>query len=185
MNNVAKTELAKTLKEKFSTANLAVFVDYKGLGATKADELRRKLRTHKAEVKVLKNNIARLAVQDGSLGAERKQLMDSLVGPTMVAFSFGDAAAVAKAVHQFSTENEEFRLKESLLGDRKILPTDLEKLAKLPPREVLLAQVLGAMNGPVTGFVSVLAAVPRGLVTVLSAIAAKKGEGAGAGETTA
>ncbi len=180
MNRAEKTELASALKEKFSKANLAVFVDYKGLTSSKADDLRRKLRSQKTEVKVLKNNVARLVTKDGGIGAGPKEVMENLVGPTMVAFSFGDMAAVAKAIHQFSTENEEFRIKDSLMGDRRISAKDVEELAKLPSREVLLAKFLGTLNAPVTGFVSVLAAVPRSLLNVLVALEKKKCEGGGA-----
>ena len=180
MNRAEKTELAGTLKEKFTKANLAVFVDYKGLTASKADDFRRKLRTQKCEVKVLKNNIARFVTKDGAIGTGPKEVMDNLVGPTMVAFAFGDAAAVAQAVHQFSSENEELKIKESLMGDQKISAKDVEELAKLPPREVLLAKMLGTMNAPITGFVGVLAAVPRSLLNVLVAIEGKKSEGGGA-----
>ena len=176
MNRTEKTELATTLKEKFSKANLSVFVDYKGLTSMKADDLRKRLRAHKAEVKVLKNNIGRIITKDGALGAGPQQVLNDLVGPTMVAFSFGDAAAVAKAVHQFATENEEFKLKESLLGDKRISAAEVETLAKLPSREVLLSMLLRTFNAPATNFVGVLAAVPRSLLNVLNAIGSKKAE---------
>ena len=185
MNRAEKTELATTLKEKFTRANLAVFVDYKGLTASKADDFRRRLRAHKSEVKVLKNNVARMVAKDGAIGAESQDVMDRLVGPTMVAFAFGDIAAVAKAVHQFSTENEELKIKESLMGTRKISAKDVEELAKLPSREVLLAKLLGTMNAPITSFVSVLAAVPRSLLNVLVAIEAKKSAGGGGASASA
>ena len=180
MNRTEKAELGTVLKDKFTKANLAIFVDYKGLSANKADDIRRKLRAHKSEVKVLKNNVARLISKDGSLGEGTKAVMDDLVGPTLVAFSFGDPAAVAKAIAEFAKDNEEFRLKDSLMGQVKISAQDIEALAKLPSREVLLAKMLGTLNAPVTNFVSVLAAVPRSLVNVLSAIERKKSESAGA-----
>jgi large subunit ribosomal protein L10 len=179
MNRTEKTELGTVLKEKFSKANLAIFVDYKGLSATKADDIRRKLRSHNTELKVLKNNIARLVTKDGSLGEATKQVMDDLVGPTLVAFSFGDPAAVAKAIHEFSKDNEEFRLKDSLMGAKKISAEEIEALAKLPSREVLLAKMLGTMNAPISNFVGVLAAVPRSLLNVLVAVERKKAEGGG------
>ena len=70
MNRAEKTELASTLKEKFTKASLAVVVDYKGLTASKADDFRRRLRAQKSEVKVLKNNVARMVAKDGAIGAE-------------------------------------------------------------------------------------------------------------------
>src|SRR5436305_853850 len=99
MNRTQKTELAAELKDKFSRAQVALFADYKGISANQADDLRRVLRSKNAEVKVLKNNIARLVTKDGALGEEARSVMDSVVGPTLVAFSFGDPAATAKIVH--------------------------------------------------------------------------------------
>jgi large subunit ribosomal protein L10 len=174
MNRAEKTQLAESLKEKFSKAQVALFADYKGLTATQADDLRRQLRTHKAEVKVLKNNVARLITKDGSMGDEAKNLMDGVVGPTLVTFAYGDPAAAAKVMHKFAQDNEAFKLKESLMGRKRIDASGVEELAKLPSKEVLVAKMLGTLNAPVTNFVGVLAAVPRSLVTVLAAIEKKK-----------
>jgi large subunit ribosomal protein L10 len=174
MNRTGKAELATALKEKFSKAQVAIFADYKGLSANQADDLRRQLRVQKAEVKVLKNNVARLLTKDGKMGEQAKDVMDALVGPTLVAFAYGDPAATAKIVHKFSKDNEALVLKDSLMGEKRIDAAGIEELAQLPSREVMLAKVLGTLNAPVTSFVGVLAAVPRGLVTVLSAIEKKK-----------
>jgi large subunit ribosomal protein L10 len=176
MNRVEKTELASSLKDKFSKAQVAIFADYKGLTATQADELRRALRTHNTEVKVLKNNVARLLTNDGSMGDEAKSLMDGVVGPTMVAFAYGDPAAAAKVIHKFAQDNEALKLKESLMGRKRIDASGVEELAKLPSKEVLIAKMLGTLNAPVQNFVGVLAAVPRSLVTVLAAVEKKKAE---------
>lgn len=174
MNRTEKTELATELKQKFTKANVAIFADYKGLTATQADNLRRALRGHETEVKVLKNNVARLLTKDGALGDEAKGLMDSVVGPTMVAFAYGDPAAAAKVIHKFAQDNEALKLKDSLMGRKRIDASGVEELAKLPSKEVLIAKMLGTLNAPITNFVGVLAAVPRSLVTVLDAIEKKK-----------
>ena len=176
MNRAEKTELASVLKEKFTKAKVAVFADYKGLSATQADDLRRQLRAQQAEVKVLKNNVARLITKEGQMGEQAKALMDSTVGPTLVAFAYGDPAAAAKVIHKFATDNEAFKLKDSLMGTQRISASAVEELAKLPSKEVLLGKLLGTMNAPISNFVCVLAAVPRGLVTVLAAIEKKKAE---------
>ncbi|MEO5971639.1 MAG: 50S ribosomal protein L10 [Bdellovibrionia bacterium] len=176
MNRTEKTDLAGTLKDKFSRAQVAIFADFKGLTATQADDLRRSLRPLNTEVKVLKNNVARLITKDGSMGEEAKSLMDSVVGPTLVAFGFGEPTATAKVVHKFAQDNEAFTLKDSLMGTKRIDASGVEALAKLPSKEVLLGMLLRTMNGPITNFVGVLAAVPRSLVTVLAAIEKKKAE---------
>jgi len=174
MNKANKTELATELKDKFSKAQVALFADYKGLTASQADDLRKKLRDTDAEVKVLKNNIARLITKDGAMGDDAKNLMDGVVGPTLVAFAYKDVAATAKAFHKFSKDNEALKLKPSLMGKKAISPADIEELAALPSREVLLAKMLGTLNAPITNFVGVLAAVPRSLLNVLVAIEKKK-----------
>lgn len=176
MNRTDKASLATELKDKFTKAKVAIFADYKGLTATQADNLRRELRTHKTEVKVLKNNVARQVFKDGSFGGDAKALADDVVGPTMVAFSYGDPAATAKVVHKFSQDNEAFRIKDSLMGQQRISASMVEELAKLPSKEVLIAKLLGTLNAPITNFVGVLAAVPRSMLNVLTAIEAKKKE---------
>ena len=176
MNKENKTELAKSLKDKFSKAQVALFADYKGLTSQQADDLRRKLRAADAEVKVIKNNVARLITKDGSMGSDAKGLMEGVVGPTLVAFAYKDIAAAAKIFHKFSVENEAIKVKESLMGQKKITPQDVESLALLPSREVLLGKLLGTMNAPVTSFVGVLAAIPRSFLYVLKAFEAKKAD---------
>lgn len=173
MNKTQKDTLKADLKDKFTKAKVAIFADYKGLSANQADSLRRVLRAEKATVKVLKNNIARKVAEEG-FSADTKAICDATVGPTLVAFGFGDPAATAKAIHKFAKENEALKLKDSLLEAKRISPAEIEALATLPSREVLLSMLLSALNGPARGFVSVLAAVPRGFVTVLDAVAKKK-----------
>lgn len=174
MNKEQKTNLKADLKDKFSRAKVAIFADYKGLSANQADSLRRILRAEDTQVKVLKNNIARKVMDEAGFSADAKSIADATVGPTLVAFGFRDPAATAKVIHKFAKENEALKLKDSLLEDRKISAAEIEALASLPSREVLLSMLLSALNGPARGFVSVLAAVPRSLVTVLSAIEKKK-----------
>jgi large subunit ribosomal protein L10 len=174
MNRVEKADLAKDLKDKFDKAQVALFADYKGLTANQADDLRKQLRAQKVEVKVLKNNLARLVTKDGHLGEQGKQVMDSVVGPTLVAFAYGDPAAAAKVLHKFAQDNQALKIKDSLFGKAKLDASSVEELAKLPSKEVLLAKMLGSMNAPISNFVGVLAAVPRSLLNVLTAIEQKK-----------
>ncbi len=176
MDKIEKTAALGVLSESFSAAKAAFFADYKGLTVEQINDLRRRLRTHNVKVRVIKNNLARLAVREAKLGEEPAQLLDTVVGPTMVAFANGDPAAAAKVLQKFAEENEIFALKDSLLSTQRIATKQIAELAKLPSREVLIAKMLGSFNAPITGFVGVLAAVPRSLVQVLSAIEAKKKE---------
>ena len=86
----------------------------------------------------------------------------------------------AKAIFDFSKDHEALDLKDSLLEKKKITPSDIEALAKLPSKDVLLSMLLSTFQGPSRSFVSVLAAVPRSLVNVLSAVEKKKAEDGGA-----
>ncbi|MGE4234592.1 MAG: 50S ribosomal protein L10 [Bacteriovoracia bacterium] len=176
MNRTEKQTQIDQIKDSFLKSKASFFADYKGLTVEQTTELRRRLRKHGTKVKVIKNNLARIAIKEAKLGSEPEQMLDTVVGPTMVAFCEGDPAAVAKEIKKFADENEIFSLKESLLGVRRLSPTQVEELSKLPSREVLLAKMLGSLNAPITNFVGVLAAVPRSFVQVLSAIETKKKE---------
>lgn len=174
MNKADKTAAIADLTENFRSAKGAFFADYKGLTVEQVNDLRRKLRTHNVKVKVVKNNLARLAVREAKLGGESEKLLDTVVGPTMIAFAYGDLAAVAKVIHKFGQDNEVFNLKDSLLDTQRLSIAQVEELSKLPSREVLLAMLLRTFNAPITNFVGVLAAVPRSLVQVLAGIEDKK-----------
>ena len=161
MNRTEKETLAAELKTKFSKSKVTMFADYKGLKAAEADEFRKALRAQQAEVLVLKNNIARLMSKDGSLGEDTKNLLDSTVGPTMVAFSYGDPAASAKVFGQFAKSHEALKIKDGLL-DGKLLPSaQVIELGDLPSREILLAKLLSVFNGPIAAFVRLLDAVEK------------------------
>lgn len=174
MNKGEKQVAIAELKDNFGRAKAAFFADYKGLTVEQVNALRKRLRPHKVEVKVVKNNLARIAVREAKLGDASEKLLDTVVGPTMVAFSYGDPAAAAKEIKKFAEENEVFGLKESLLSTQRLSTAQVEELSKLPGREVLLAKLLGQLNAPIQNFVGVLAAVPRSLVQVLAAIEDQK-----------
>ncbi len=176
MDKAKKEQLVGELVKDFNAANAAFFSDYKGLNVEKITDLRRRLRPHDVKVRIVKNNLVRVAVAKAGLGDGHVGLADGLAGPTMVAFAFKDAATVAKIIAKFSTENEVFTIKEGLLGAKRISQPEVVALSALPSREVLLAKLLGTFNAPVTNFVGVLAAVPRSLVQVLAAVQQKKGQ---------
>lgn len=174
MNKADKTAAIADLKESFLKSKATFFADYKGLTVEQVNDLRKRLRPHNVTVKVIKNNLARLAIREAKLGDASEKLLDTVVGPTMIAFAYGDAAAAAKVVQKFAGEVEVFGLKDSLLGPQYMTTKQVEELSKLPSREVLLAKLLGQLNAPAQSFVGVLAAVPRSFVQVLAAIEEKK-----------
>ena len=174
MNKTEKVESLKELKESFTKANASFFADYKGLTANQMNDLRKKLRVNNVKVTIAKNNLSRIAVKEAKLGEKCEKMLDTVAGPTLIAFAYGDAAAAAKTIAKFAEENEVFNLKESILGIQTMGAEQIKELAKLPAREVLLAKMLGSMIAPASNFVGVLAAVPRSLLNVLSALEQKK-----------
>ena len=176
MNREQKNTHAVELKDKFQRAKVAIFVDYKGLTAGQADDVRKKLRASDSEAKVIKNNVARQLVKSGVVKGGAAEALESMAGPTMVAFGYKDLAGTAKVVHQFTKEIETFQIKDCIMGDVRVSPAGVQELASLPSREVLLAKLLGTMNAPITNFAGVLAALPRSLVLALAAIEKKKAE---------
>jgi large subunit ribosomal protein L10 len=181
MNRVEKEQFAQSLKASFTKAKLVVFADYKGLSSSKADILRKNLRSYKSEVRVIKNNLARWVFKDGSLGQEAKDLADSIVGPTIVAFAYDDedVVPVAQEMDKFSKSNELFKIKDSLIGQKRVQPSEVQQLANLPSKEILLGKLLGSIQASSTNLVGVLSGVQRSLVQVLAAIEKKKSENAG------
>lgn len=161
MDRTNKETLATALKDKFQKAKITIFADYKGLKAAEADELRRALRAQKTEVKVLKNNIGRLITKDGQFGEDAKVMMEKTVGPTLVAFSYGDVAAAAKIMSSFAKDHEALKIKDGLLEGKLLPSAQIEELGDLPSREVLLAKLLSVFNGPIAAFVRVLDAVEK------------------------
>lgn len=170
MNRQSKEDLVAELAERLKDTRAAFLADYRGLNVAKATELRRKLRAAGVDYRVVKNTLLRLAAQ----GTQAACLDAHLKGPTAVAMVTGDPVAPAKALVEFAKANQAFELKYGMLDGKLLRPEDIKALADLPSREVLLARLLGSLNAPTTNFVGVLAAVPRSLVQVLSAIKDQK-----------
>jgi large subunit ribosomal protein L10 len=160
-NRTLKSKKATELKEKFAKSKIALFADYKGLTAMQADDLRKQIRGTDAEVQVLKNNVARLITKDGSMGEDAKALMDSIIGPTLVAFGYKDFTATAKALHKFATANEALKLKESLMEGKKMSIEEVTAIATLPSRDALYSMLLQTWNGPIASFVRLLDALAK------------------------
>lgn len=170
MNRTGKEAEVKELQAQFDKAKAVIFADYKGVTSNEMNDLRASLRKLDAEFKVVKNNLVRVALK----GTPKEAAVQKLVGPSAAFFSYNDPAAAAKALSEFAKTVEAFVVKDGFLGDQAISEAEIKALSDLPSKEVLLAQLLSVMNGPIRNFVSVLAAVPRDFVCVLQAIADKK-----------
>lgn len=170
MNKQSKQDLVAELAEQLKGTKAAFLADYRGLNVEKSTELRRKLRAAGAEYRIIKNTLLRLAAQ----GTPAACLDPQLKGPTAVTLVTADPVAPAKALVEFAKVNQAFELKAGMLDGKLLSAAEVKALAELPSREVLLARLLGTLNAPTSNFVGVLAAVPRSLVQVLSAVKDQK-----------
>lgn len=170
MNRTQKTEAVQELTERFKKAELTILADYVGLTVAQMTALRRSLNKAQADLKVVKNTLAKRAVQD----LEMKVLADYFVGNTAAITSATDPVTPAKALVDFAKDNEKFKIKAGFLSGKLIQVNQIEALSKLPSREQMLSSMLGSLKAPAQNWVGVLAALPRKLATVLAAVRDKK-----------
>ena len=171
MNKDSKQQVVAELHDKLSRAKAVFLADFRGMNVGKATELRNELRKAAVEYKVVKNTLLDIASRD----TDKVSLQPHFTGPTAVALSYDDPVAAAKVLSRFAKEQQAtFKLKAGVLTGKAITVADIQALADLPSREVLLAKLLGSLQAPATNFVGVLAAVPGSLVRALAAIKTQK-----------
>lgn len=170
--NAEKKAVVKALKEKLSQTKGAVLTNYRGLTVAQDTQLRRRLREGGVEYKVVKNTMMRFAADELGLN----DLDAVLEGPTAIAISYDDPVAPAKIISDFVKEQklQALEVKAGLVEGKVIDANGVKALASLPPREVLVAQVLAGMQSPIVGFVNVLQGSIRNLVYALDAVRQKK-----------
>jgi large subunit ribosomal protein L10 len=161
-----KVAIVASLQEILSRCTVGVMTDYRGLTTSELNELRRKLREAGIEYHVVKNSLAQLAAKNAGMD----ELAASFEGPIAVALGYGEAPDVAKMLTDYiRTTKSVMSIKGGFLPDRILTSGDVDTLARLPSREVLLAQVLAGLQSPIYGLVNVLAAPIRGVMNVLQA----------------
>ncbi len=170
MNITEKKEIVRELHEKLSKSKIVISTDYKGLDVASVTELRAELSKADIEYQVVKNTLLRRASED----TDAALIQDTFKGPTAIAISYDDPVAPAKILTKFAEDNDKLEIKAGVMEGKPLSLDGLKALSSLPSREVLLSQVLSAMNGVPTGFVRVLSGVPRGLLNVLQAIKDQK-----------
>ncbi|MEA3055311.1 MAG: large subunit ribosomal protein [Actinomycetota bacterium] len=158
------------VKDKLSSSSAALLTEYRGMKVGELAELRRNLRKSGGEFKIYKNTLVRFAVRD--LGIDIDEA--TLTGPTAIAFVDGDAAGVAKALRDYSRTNANLVLKGGVLGAKALTADETRALADLPSREVLLAQLAGALQAPLVKMAGLLQALPRNMAYGLKALIDQK-----------
>ncbi len=168
-----KQQTVADIKSKFERAGSVVLVDYRGINVEQVTELRKQFRNAGVEYVVLKNTLVKRAL--GELNIEG---LDALLeGPSAFAFGYQDPVAPAKVLNDFitKTKTDRLKIKGGLVDNRAIDVAGVKALADLPPKEVLIAKMMGSLNAPITNFVGVLSATLRSLVYAIDAIRKQKG----------
>ena len=163
-----KQAYVKELSEQLKGAMSGVVVSYKGINVADDTALRKKLREAGVTYNVVKNTMLLRAAQDAGLN----ELEEVLSGSTALA-TCNDYVTAAKILCEYADKSKTFEIKAGFIDGAVVSKEQVEALAKMPSKEVLLAQVLGGMNAPITSFVGVLHANLRSLVIALNAIAQK------------
>jgi large subunit ribosomal protein L10 len=161
-----KEEALKELIDKFGRSKSVVFADYRGLTVAGISDLRGRLRKGEAEMKVAKKTLMGLAAKEQKIDDLSVCAMEGAVAAT---FSYADPLSGIKILFKFSKENDKLKLLGGIIDGKTVGPDIIEKYAKLPGREELLARLLSSMNAPVSGFVGVLGNIMGGFVRVLDA----------------
>jgi large subunit ribosomal protein L10 len=171
-----KVAVVNEVRDRLESSDGAVLTEYRGLTVAELADLRRELAAAGGDYKVYKNTLVRLAVADGPQAG----MSDLLTGPTAIAFVQGDVSAVAKALKDFARGNPLLVIKGGLADGSLLSSSDLSALADLPPRDVLLARIAGALAAPLQQMAGLLQALPRNLAYGLSALIEQREAG---GET--
>lgn len=171
MNRSEKEAIVAEVAERATRASAMYFADFTGLTVEQATELRREFRKAGVEYRVVKNTLAKKALERV---AGYDAVYDKLVGPTGIAFSYDDVVAPAKIIKKFSEKSGKLKLKVAVLEKQVFDGSRLDELSKLPTRAELMAGVLGSIQAPISGIVGAIGAVMRDLVNVIDAIEKKK-----------
>ena len=173
----AKRQAVRQLVDMLRDSSALAVADYRGLTVSEMHTVRRTLRANGVSFKVAKNRLLRIAADEAGL----EELKPLLSGPTAIAIGRGDEVGLARALQDAFRPYKVVTLRGGLLAGQPVSAGDLQRLASLPGREVLLARLVGGMAAPLAGMAGVLGANLRNLVGVLNAVAEQKRQ-SGAGD---
>ncbi|MDD5772297.1 MAG: 50S ribosomal protein L10 [bacterium] len=171
MIRTEKQKKVEELQDKIAKAKYCVFTEYRGLNVENINILRTKIREVGGEYHVVKNTLTGIASKKLGLSG----LESYLKGPTAIAFGYKDETAIIKVLIDFSKKNENFKIKVGVLDGASVIDdVMLNKLSKLPSREVLLSQLVSCLKGPLFNLANVLQANLQNMVSVVNEIKLKK-----------
>ena len=163
---IEKVAVVEEVTAKLLSADAVIVTEYRGMKVSQLAGLRRQLRDNGGEYKVYKNTLARFAAQNAGVA----ELAELMIGPTALAFVSGDAAAVAKVLRDAARTNPMLIIKGGTMSGSTLSAKDVESLADLPSREVLLARFAGALQAPLVKTAGLLQALPRNFAYGLKAL---------------
>lgn len=170
MDKSQKDNIVRGLQESLGKASGAFLVDYQGLKVETLTKLRHELREANVQFQVVKNRLLVIACE----GTDTAVLKDHITGPSALAITYEDVIKPAKVLTNFSRDNEALEIKVGQINGKVVDLRAINKLAKLPPKEILLSQLLFTLSGVPASLVRVLSEIPRRMVTVLEAIKRQK-----------
>lgn len=169
MPTTLKKEKVSEIQKEAQESLSFIVTSYGGLKTVDINELRLKIRPFKAEYRVVKNSLTKIALKNAGFEA----LSQMLSGPSAVVIERGDTVGTLKTIFEFAKTHDALKVTGGCLEGKVLTGQQLKTIASLPSKEVLIAQLLGTLLGPATNLASVLQAPLRDLVTVLEAIAKK------------
>lgn len=165
MPTQAKAQQIDEIADRMHRAELTILAEYRGLSVSALQDLRSRLRPVEAEFKVAKNTLTRIAAE--RVGIEG--LETHLEGPTAIMFAYGDVVAPAKAMSDFARSSRILQVKAGVMNSQILNPSDIEAISSLPPREELLARLVGMLASPMARTVGVLSGPSRSVAYLVNA----------------
>jgi large subunit ribosomal protein L10 len=166
LTRVQKESVVSELDEKLERQKIAFLTDFRGISVMNAQELRRLLKKTDAEYKVAKKTLFDRALAKKGIDYKTRELE----GEVGVAFCYGEESAPAKILVKFGKDHATFKILGAIFGNRILDEKEVVTLAKLPTREVLLAQIIGTLQAPIRGLATVLNANIRNLAVILQKV---------------
>jgi len=171
MKRQEKEAVVSEIAEKVSRARSLFLADFTGLTVEQANELRREFNKSKIDYCVVKNTLARKALENAT-GLDN--VMGSLRGPTAIAFGYDDPVTAAKIIRRFIEKHEKPSVKVCVVENLVYDGSKLLELSQLPSRQELVASILGSLQAPIVGVITAVQAVARDLISIIGAIEEKK-----------